>query len=236
MDLLILQERLGCHFKNPKLLILALTHKSYARENPDRADNERLEFLGDTVLNLIISEALFSNNKHLPEGDLSKRRAAIVSRNALALIAKKINLGDFLLFGIGEEKCLGKEKPSLLADGLEAVIAAIYLDRGLSAARKFVLKTFADLMEDYASGAPLLDYKSQLQEFSQKVFASLPIYNRLVESGPEHKRQFEIEVTICGASYGQGSGKSKKAAEQQSAFYALQHLTEAGLILPQPTS
>jgi ribonuclease-3 len=224
-DILILQERLGCHFKNPELLVLALTHKSYSRENPDRVhgDNERLEFLGDTVLNFIISEALFLKNEGLNEGGLSKRRAAVVSRPALASVAKKIGLGDFMLFGIGEEKCLGKEKPSLLGNALEAVIGAIYLDRGFRTVRKFVLDLFSDMIAEIAS--PLLDYKSQLQELSQKDFTALPAYHRVEESGPEHQRQFEMEVKIRGVSYGRGFGKSKKAAEQESAFYALQRLT-----------
>jgi len=235
-DIVELQERLGCCFRDPALLLQALTHKSYCRENQNRiaGDNERMEFLGDAVLSLVISEALLLKNPASTEGDLSKRRAAVVSQSALSSVADKIGLGDFLLLGIGEEKTLGRKKPSLLSDALEAVIAAIYLDRGFRAARKFILKAFSGMMEAYASGTLLLDYKSHLQEYSQKALSSLPTYHRILESGPEHQRQFEMEVRLRGVSYGRGCGKSKKVAEQQSALRALQKLVEERKLSPQP--
>jgi ribonuclease-3 len=220
-----LQERLGCSFKRPALLTQALTHKSYGNENPDRVpgNNERLEFLGDTVLGLIITEKLLLQYPYLTEGDLSKKRAKVVSEPALASVARKVGLGDFLLLGVGEEKNKGREKSSLLADALEAVIAAIYLDRGMRAAKGFVLKAFLDLVAEDTPDT-LLDYKTQLQEFCQKVLASSPTYCCINELGPGHQKQFEMEVRISGVAYGSGFGKSKKAAEQQSAQVALQKL------------
>jgi len=224
-ELLLLQKKLGCRFKNTALLTQALTHKSYFHENPDSisGDNEKLEFLGDTVLSLIISEALFLNNPLLNEGDLSKRRAKVVSAPSLAAVARKIGLGAFLLLGVGEEKSQGREKPSLLADALEAVIAAIYLEKGMRGARRFILKVFSELLEEGSSiSAP--DYKTQLQEYAQSVLEKTPTYDCIAESGPGHQKQFEVAVRIGDTVYGTGSGTSKKAAEQQAAAAALKKL------------
>ncbi len=225
MDLAALQKRLDCDFKNPATLSLALTHKSYYHENPNRVSghNERLEFLGDTVLNLIISEALVLKHPDLTEGGLSKMRAKVVSEPTLAKISREIGLGPFLLLGVGEEKNAGRERPSLLADALEAVIAAVYLDRGMRVVKRFVLKAFADSIRVLSAG-DLFDYKTALQERCQDRFKSLPTYHLIGEEGPNHQKRFEVEVRIGGESFGAGFGKSKKEAEQLSAQIALERL------------
>ncbi|MBI3359111.1 MAG: ribonuclease III [Nitrospirae bacterium] len=226
-DLSSLQERMGIVFKNPGLLLQALTHKSYSNENPKLAsgNNERLEFLGDTVLSLIISHTLFIRNPDLSEGDLSKMRAHVVSGPALAGVARKIGLGPFLLLGAGEEKSAGREKTSILSDALEAVIAAIYLDKGIVAAKKFVLMACADLLNPISLGRPA-DHKTALQEFCQEGAISLPTYHVVNAYGPDHQKRYEIEVKILDIPYGMGIGKSKKEAEQQSAKTALARLRE----------
>ncbi len=222
IDLAEAQKRLGCLFKKPELLVQALTHKSYFHEHPDRGqgDNERLEFLGDAVLDLVIRGALLSQNPDRTEGDLSKMRARVVSEPALAEVARTIGLGPFLFLGTGEEKGGGRERPSLLSDALEAVIAAIYLDRGMRAAKSFILKAFANPLRDLSSN-PFWDYKTALQEHCQGVLGILPTYHLLSELGPGHQKRFTIEVQIQGVSYGVGTGKNKKEAQQQAAEIAL---------------
>jgi ribonuclease-3 len=213
---------LAGRFKNPALFLEAVTHRSYRNENPSRVmyDNERLEFLGDTVLNFVISEALLARYPDQSEGGLSKLRAQIVSEPALAIVAKTVGLGPFLYLGIGEEKSGGREKPSLLANALEAVIAAIYLDRGMRSARGFILKQFSDLMEETSLQKPI-DSKTALQERCQERSGALPTYHLISESGPGHQKQFEVEVRIGGVACGVGMGTSKKVAQQQAAAIAL---------------
>lgn len=222
-DLSTLQERLRYFFQAPIRLRQALTHKSYFNETQDKSieDNERLEFLGDAVLDLIISEALVARFPDAPEGDLSKMKAKVVSETTLARIAREIGLGRFLLLGKGEERTLGREKSSLLADAMEAVIAAIYLDRGYLAAREVVLKEFALPLEELTGPEVSVDYKTELQEFCQKAFETLPTYRVIQESGPDHQKIFEVEIAILGAPYGIGVGKSKKEAEQRAAQMTL---------------
>ncbi len=224
-DLSSLQEKIGCVFKNTDLLRQAVTHKSYSNENPSYAlgNNERLEFLGDIVLSLIISQTLFLRNPDLSEGDLSKMRAHVVNGLVLAGVARNVGLGPFLLLGEGEEKGAGREKTSILADALEAVIAAIYLDKGLCAAEQFVFMAYGDLLDPISLGK-LSDYKTQLQEFCQEGGLALPIYDLVKESGPGHQKQYEIEIKIDDVSYGIGIGKSKKEAQQQSAKIALERV------------
>jgi ribonuclease-3 len=218
-------DRLGYRFQTPALLEDALTHKSHLNEAPDpsRRDNERLEFLGDAVLDLVISEALLSQFPEAPEGTLSKLRARIVSEAALSQVARRLDLGGALHLGRGEELTGGRDKASLLADALEAVIAAIYLDGGLSAARSVVLSAFADML-DNLSRVAATDYKTELQEICQRRFGGLPVYRVLGESGPDHHKQFEVELSIHGEVYGLGAGRSKKEAEQQAAKQALDRL------------
>ena len=220
-----LAERLGYCFRTPRLLEAALTHKSYLNESPDpsREDNERLEFLGDAVLDLVISERFLSQFPDAPEGDLSKLKAKTVSEAALSHVARRLDLGSSLVLGRGEELTGGRDKSSLLSDALEAVIAAVYLDGGLAAARQVVLTAFSDLL-DNLSRPEVADHKTELQELCQRTFSILPVYRVLRESGPDHHKQFDVEVSIQGEVYGIGTGRSKKEAEQQAAKHALDRL------------
>lgn len=221
-----LQKRLAYTFRNADLLEEALTHTSFINETKKKTvkDNERLEFLGDAVLDLIICQALMDQFPDVPEGDLSKMKAKIVSEKTLAEIAQTIDLGSFLLLGKGEERTQGSEKPSLLANALEALIAAIYLDAGLEASRDVVLNHFELPLEEVAPGEILFDYKTALQEYSQKRFGTLPVYRVVKEFGPDHQKRFEIETLVDGKACGAGFGKSKKEAEQKSAEAALAFL------------
>jgi ribonuclease-3 len=223
-----LLERLAYRFRSPSLLDDALTHKSYLNEAPDpaRRDNERLEFLGDAVLDLVISEALLSRFPQAPEGTLSKLRARVVSEAALSQVARRLELGGALRLGRGEELTGGRDKPSLLADALEAVIAAIYADGGIDAAREVVLAAFAEPL-DNLSRPEVTDHKTELQEVCQRAFGGLPVYRVLGESGPDHHKEFEVELSIRGEVYGIGTGRSKKEAEQRAAQHALQKLKHA---------
>lgn len=220
-----LAERIGYRFRTPRLLTAALTHKSSLNESPDpdREDNERLEFLGDAVLDLVISERFLSDFPDAPEGELSKLKARTVSEAALSQVARRLDLGGALVLGRGEELTGGRDKPSLLADALEAVIAAVYLDGGLAAARHVVLTTFSELFENL-SRAEGSDHKTELQEICQRDFSELPVYRVLRESGPDHHKQFDVELLIRGEVYGVGTGRSKKEAEQQAARRALDRL------------
>jgi ribonuclease-3 len=225
-DASFLEKRLSYSFIEPQLLRQALTHKSYLNESKDKTvkDNERFEFLGDAVLDLIISEALVKRFPDSSEGDLSKMKAKVVSEGTLARIAKGIDLGDFLFLGKGEEMTLGREKGSLLADALEAVIAAIYLDQGFFAAREMVLNEFDLSLQELTRPDQSVDYKTELQELCQEMFESLPVYQVIQESGPDHQKTFEVEIRIKGNVFGVGIGKSKKEAEQRAAEITLKQL------------
>jgi ribonuclease-3 len=218
------QKRLGYTFLKPELLREAVTHKSFLNEarDPDEKDNERLEFLGDSVLDLAVSEHLSTVYPASPEGELSKMKSRIVSERALARVASKLDLGRYLVLGKGEEMTGGREKPSLLADALEAVIAAIYRDGGFEPARKFILTAFLDEFESLALGKGGVDYKTELQEYCQREFDTLPRYQVLSESGPDHAKIFEVQINIRSSSAGTGTGRSKKEAEQQAAKKALE--------------
>ncbi|MDA0737732.1 MAG: ribonuclease III [Nitrospirae bacterium] len=219
------QQTLQYVFTQPRLLEEALTHKSHLQGKTDESlkDNERLEFLGDAVLDLIISEYLAYTFPEWTEGDLSKTRANLVRQSSLAQAARRLQLGEFLRLGKGEEQTQGRGKSSLLANALEAVIAAIYLDGGLVPARVFVLQALEDHLKEL--GQPhlvldRLDYKSQLQEWSQQQFSITPEYCLISESGPDHRKVFEVEVSIQGAIQGRGIGYNKKSAEQEAAKQA----------------
>lgn len=218
-----LEEALSYSFHDPKLMCQALTHKSYINETKEknRKDNERLELLGDSVLDLIMCQDLLDRFPELSEGDLSKMKAKIVSEETLAEVARGLNLGSFLFLGKGEAQSEGKDKPSLLSDAMEALIAAIYLDGGLSTVRRVVLRFFDAPLSALGQGELVFDYKTALQEYSQKVFASLPTYEMIQESGPDHEKQFEVGVFMDATLHGIGIGKTKKAAEQQAAQKAL---------------
>jgi ribonuclease-3 len=214
---------LGYTFVDGRLLDEALTHKSYINELRERtgAHNERLEFLGDAVLSLIISEHLTVAFPRSAEGALSKLKAGLVSEPSLAGAARRLELGRRLRLGRGEELTGGRDKPSLLANALEAVIAAIYLDGGLKAAQAFTLKALADELRAVEEKPASQDFKTQCQEWCQKVFESLPQYVTVGESGPDHQKQFEVHVLIRGEVFGVGTGSSKKEAEQMAAREAL---------------
>jgi ribonuclease-3 len=219
-----IQQRIAFTFSNPELLERALTHKSYANENRVPYHNERMEFLGDSVLNLIVSEYLMNTCPDASEGTLSRLRAAVVSETALATIARLIGLGSFLLLGKGEEQTGGRNKDSLLADSLEALIASMYLDTGMPAAKTFVVRFFNDAIQQACATRFSLDNKTELQELCQDRFRQLPEYRITSETGPDHQKQFAVEVWVKGLRTGHGSGKSKKEAEQKAAKEALESL------------
>lgn len=220
---------LGYRFRNPGFLEEALTHRSHlqGKSSGDDKDNERLEFLGDAVLGLLVSEYIAETFPRLAEGELSHIRARLIGRASLAEAARRLGLGQLLRLGLGEERTQGRKKSSLLANALEAVIAAIYLDGGLASARTFVLKLLQpqlrELHQDNVA-AFRQDYKSQLQEWCQQHVRGLPAYHVMEESGPDHHKTFEVTVSIEQTLYGRGRGRSKKVAEQQAAKQALDQL------------
>ena len=227
-----LEELIGYRFHDPVLLERALTHKSHLQGNKGEGvqDNERLEFLGDAVLALIISEYLTESYAGLKEGELSQIRARLVGGMVLADVAMRLRLGHYLRLGRGEEQTQGRQKRSLLADGLEAVIAAVYQDGGLKAAKDVVLRIFKQEFLDLGRAEISefrQDYKSQLQEWCQKRLNVLPDYQVIREWGPDHDKQFEVQVNIQGAQKGFGIGSTKKLAEQQAAQAALTVLSES---------
>jgi len=219
-----IQQRIAHRFNNIILLDQALTHKSYANENRITDHNERLEFLGDAVLTLIVSEYLMKTCPDSSEGDLSRLRATIVSEHTLATIAREIGLGSFLLLGKGEAQTGGRDKDSLLANCLEALLASIYLDAGKDAAERFVFRFFMQKMKDACASRRLLDFKTEIQEICQERLKQLPEYRIISESGPDHQKQFTVELSVKGEVYGHGVGKSKKEAEQRAAKEALDRL------------
>jgi ribonuclease-3 len=221
-----LQQRIGYTYTTTELLERSLTHKSYANENRVPYHNERMEFLGDSVLNLIISEYLMKSSPDSTEGDLSRLRAAVVSEPALATVAREIGLGDYLLLGKGEDQTGGRNKDSLLADCLEALIASLYLDGGKDAAEAFVLRFFEEMLKRTCRSGGTLDYKTLLQELCQERLKQLPDYRVVSETGPDHQKQFEVELSVKSEVYGRGRGRNKKEAEQKAAKEALEKLTE----------
>jgi len=200
----------------PGLLERALTHRSYAYENGGLPTNERLEFLGDAVLGLIVTDTLYCKHPDLPEGQLAKLRAAVVQMRSLARVARDLKLGNYVQLGRGEEGTGGRDKPSILADTLEAVIGAVYLDRGLEAASGLVHRLFDTVIANSAQLGAGLDWKTSLQELTASELLGVPEY-RVEESGPDHQKQFRATVRVAGQTYGSGQGKSKKEAEQQAA-------------------
>lgn len=215
------EKKINYVFKDKELLHVALSHSSYANEFKNtRSSNERLEFLGDSVLSIVVSEYLFKHFKHLPEGDLTKIRASLVCENALFEFAKKIDLGNAILVGKGEENSGGRERPSIVSDAFEAVIAAIYLDGGMEAARKYVLGFMPEDIDKYRNRSNG-DYKTILQEIIQRNREEKVEYVLKSQSGPDHNRVFEIQVMLNSNVIGEGTGHSKKQAEQMAAREAL---------------
>ena len=209
-------------FKNKEYILEALTHSSYSNENKEYDFNERLEFLGDSVLSIVVSEYLFKKESSLPEGELTKLRANIVCEESLSEAANEINLGIYMLLGKGEEATGGRYRMSILADAFEAVIAAIYLDGGLEPARVFILKYMEEIICDSRKGKIFRDYKTHLQEVLQGKGESNIWYRLVDEKGPDHNKRFIMEVGINERVLGVGEGKSKKEAEQIAAKKALQ--------------
>ncbi len=221
-----IEKKLGIFFVNKSLLNQALTHSSYAHEMRKKGvfDNERLEFLGDAVLKLVASEFLFNKYPEKSEGDLTKIRAGVVSDETLMGIAKKFRLGNYLLLGANERRTGGRERKSNLANALEAIIGALYLDAGIGKSRQFILDHVGREVEKVSRAGYIGDYKSALQEFVQKKGWGLPHYHVIREIGPKHRKTFYIEVKIKGSSYGYGKGANKKEAEQRAAERAYRKL------------
>lgn len=215
------EKKIGYKFKNRQLLTRALTHSSYANERKTE-DNERLEFLGDSVLGLITAEYLFKRLKKNQEGTLTKLRASLVCEQSLFDISKKIDLSSFILLGHGEERSNGRERPSVVSDAFEAVLAAIYLDSGLDTAREWLLNLMKDAFDDALSGNRNRDYKTELQEYIQKGKFGRIVYRVVNETGPDHNKSFEVEALLDGERIGLAVGMSKKEAEQAAARCALE--------------
>jgi ribonuclease-3 len=224
--LLALQNRLGHHFGQPELLIEALRHSSFVNEHstPRLRDNERLEFLGDAVVNLIVGLMLMEHYPNSSEGELSRMRANLVNERQLACIAASLMVGDNILLGKGEAQDSGHRKNSILADALEAIVAAVFLDGGFDAAARLVRRHFAEVVEGTRPEVDR-DHKSRLQELVQSAHQTIPCYRVLGSSGPDHAKVFEVELQINDLVT-RGSGKSKKAAEQDAARRALSFLGE----------
>ena len=219
------QKKFGYPFKNLNLLNQALTHKSFVNENNRKSkDNERLEFLGDSVLDLIIGEYSLKNFTNRMEGDLSKIRAALVNENNLSKIARSLNLGDYIQLGKGESLSGGHNKNSILANAFEAVVAAIYLDGGLKKTATVILPLFKSDLHHLANTSHYRDYKSELQEHPQGKKIAVPVYTVEKEIGPDHNKLFEVTVSINGKIIGRGKGKNKKEGEQEAARKALENL------------
>lgn len=225
MSLNELQKKIGYKFEKIDYLQVAVTHSSYANEKKHGIKyNERVEFLGDAVLSIVVSDYLF-NNYSVPEGDLTKLRASLVCEKSLDEMAAKINLGKYLRLGKGEEMMGGRTRPSILADAFEAVIAAIYLDGGLEEARKFILP-FVKEMLDNKGKLSFTDYKTLLQEIVQQNPEEILSYKLISEKGPDHDKLFVVEVHLNSNVIGKGEGKSKKQAEQMAAKQALELMGE----------
>lgn len=217
-----LQETIGYTFKDESKLYIAMTHSSFSNEKHKKIPcNERLEFLGDAVLSIIVSDYIFLNCPNFPEGELTKLRASLVCEKSLFVFAKKINLGDYIMLSKGEKNNRGNERPSIVSDAFEALIAAIYLDGGVEQARKFVLSFVVPEINNHKTSY-FRDYKTQLQEIIQKNPGEKLDYVLVGESGPDHNKHFVVEVHLNSNIIGKGGGKSKKEAEQNAAQKALE--------------
>jgi ribonuclease-3 len=219
-----LQASMGYRFHDTRLLFEALSHSSFANETKKgRHSNERLEFLGDSVLSVVVSDHIFKHFTHIPEGELTKLRASLVCESTLFEFSKKIHLGEHIFLGKGEEMTGGRERPSIVSDAFEAVIAAVYLDGGLEAARSYVL-SFLPKDLTPPGGKQLHDYKTELQEVIQRNPEEKVEYFLKSETGPDHDKKFTVQVRLNSNVIGEGVGRSKKAAEQAAALEALKLL------------
>ena len=219
-----LAARLGWAVVDSRLLTEALSHRSWCAENGGAASNERLEFLGDSVLGLVVTNHLFRRYPDLPEGELAKVRASVVNSAALAEVAEELAIGEALRLGKGEDQSGGRQKPSILADAMEALLGAVYLDRGWDTSERLILWLVGDRIAEAAGGPGGQDYKTRLQELCARCFDQLPLY-RVVDEGPDHAKEFEAVVWIGGVERGRGHGRSKKQAEQAAAREAWEGLS-----------
>lgn len=217
-----LEEKLGYEFRDPALLENALTHSSCANESRGRRQsNERLEFLGDSILGMVVADHLYRNHPDLPEGELTRTRAALVCEDSLVEVAEALHLGEYLHLGKGEEAGGGRERPSIIADAVEAVLAAVYLDGGIGSARKLIQKFILDREAEKSASR---DYKTALQELVQRESGQVLKYRLTGEEGPDHDKRFFVEVDLNGEVAGRGKGHSKKEAEQMAAKAAIAKL------------
>lgn len=218
-----LEQHIGYSFRDKNLLIEAITHKSYYHENPDKAENynERLEFLGDSVLGFVIVEYLFLLNKKLAESVMAKTKSYTAKEAVLFEVANSLSVGKYLRLGKGEEATGGRVKRSLLADAVEAILGAVYLDGGYEKARELILKLFKKRIDDIVSSGQFHDFKTELQEKTQLLYGVIPEYKIVKQEGEEHKKIFTIDVYIGEEKFGTGTGKSKKEAEVLAAKEAL---------------
>jgi ribonuclease-3 len=220
------QKNLGISFRQESLLEEAFVHSSYPNENPDfaRPSNERLEFLGDAVLNFIVAEKLYKEFPKLPEGELTEIRASLVCRGTLAELASSLKLGEWLLLGRGEEANEGRTKASNLANAMEALIGALYLDQGLARVRRFILRQLKPELGKVKAGKTTPNYKALVQELIQGQKRPTPVYRLVEATGPDHSKQFTAEILVEGEALGKGKGRSKKVAESQAARAAWEKL------------
>jgi ribonuclease-3 len=222
-----LQTSIAYRFHNMQLLTQALTHRSYLHQsNEEGEDNERLEFLGDSVIELSVSHLLLARFPHIAEGGLSKARAVLVKEATLASLARRVGLGEALQLGRGEEETGGREKDSILAGGFEALAAAIYLDGGYKEAFQVIEKLYTSLLEGMKGELQDQDFKTRLQEYTQRHLNNTPHYIVTDEEGPDHDKTFEVVISIGGKTWGMGRGRSKKEAEQRAAEETLRSLQE----------
>ena len=228
-DVSAIERAIGYSFKDRSLLESSLTHPSFAHENPsaDTTDNQRLEFLGDAVLGLVIARELYDRYPELPEGHMSRIKSALVCEDTLAVIATRLNLGDCLLLGRGETSSGGGKKASILSDGCEALFAAVYLDGGYEAIVPVIGQLFADMFEEARQGSLVSDYKTALQEHAQSSGDYRPAYRVVERSGPAHDRLFRVVVALGGKDLAEGLGRSKKEAEKAAAGAAIKLLKGA---------
>lgn len=225
-----LESLIGHRFRDRSLLELALTHRSHANQGEAQRDSyERLEFLGDSVLGMVVAELLYRDHPEMMEGDLTKLKALLVSEATLANVARDLSLNAHLILSADEDRAGGRERASILADALESVIGALYLDAGIDAARRLIATHVYERKTEVQSDDSRRNYKGELLEYLQSRGNGLPRYDVVSETGPDHDKLFTISVLIQGRSFGTGSGSSKKEAEQRAAASALQHLAEDGL-------
>lgn len=220
----MIEKKINYEFKKKEFLNKALVHRSYCINHPELENNERMEFLGDSILGFCVANYLFNTYKDLPEGELTKIRALVVCEQSLFRLAKNIGLGEEILLGRGEEMTNGRERPSILSDAMEAVFAAVYLDGGIKEANRVILALLKEHIVEAVKNRDVKDYKTVLQEITQKEYETAPCYSLLKEEGPDHAKVFTVAVMLNGKQLATGVGKSKKEAEKQAAKSAIEQL------------